>query len=77
MKNAVAGSITQKAVALGEDDLQSISGGISEETREILEKLKNELAHKAARAAGDGRPEAADAYSDALEAIARQEDGNP
>lgn len=57
--------------------MQSISGGISDETREILEELKRELAHKAARAANDGRPDAADAYSDALEAIARQEDGTP
>jgi len=77
MKNAVKDSTMQKAIELGADDLQSIFGGISDETREVLEKLKNDFLHKAAKAAKDGRSEAADAYSDALEAIARQEDGNP
>jgi hypothetical protein len=75
MKDGVKDNAPGKAIELGQDELQAISGGISDETREILDKLKNELAHKAARAANEGRSDAADAYSDALEAIARQEDG--
>jgi hypothetical protein len=75
MKDGVKDNAPGKGIELGQDDLQVISGGISDETRDILEQLKRELAHKAARAANEGRPEAADAYSDALEAIARQEDG--
>lgn len=75
MKDGVKDNVQGKAIELGQEDLQAISGGISDETREILEKLKNELAHKAARAAADGRSDAAEAYSEALEAIAREEDG--
>ena len=75
MKDGVKDNAPGKAMELGLGDLQAISGGISDETREVLEKLKSELVHKAARAAEEGRSDVADAYSDALEAIARQEDG--
>lgn len=75
MKNDFKGNIPKAAIELGPDDLQAISGGISEETKEILENLRNEMLRKAARAAREGRSDAADAYSDALESIARQEDG--
>jgi hypothetical protein len=63
-------------IELGQDDLRAISGGISDETMKVLEALKKEILQKAAQAARDGRSDAAHAYSDALEAIARQEDEN-
>lgn len=74
MKNDFKDNTPKAAIELGPDDLQAISGGISDETRETLEKLKNEMMRKAAGAAREGQSEAADAYSDALETIARQED---
>lgn len=66
------------ASELGQDDLQAISGsgGISEETRKVLEALKQETLQKAAQAARDQRSDAANAYSDTLETIARWESDN-
>jgi hypothetical protein len=74
MEDTVPGKAPLAAIELGTDDLQAISGGMSDETREALEALRKEMLQKAAQAAREGRSDAADAYSDAMEIIARHED---
>lgn len=79
MRNDIESNASEKAplaaIELGRDDLEAISGGISEEAREVLETLRKELLQKAAQAAREGRSDAADAYSDAMESIAAYENG--
>ena len=74
MRNDIESNAQEKAplaaIELGRNDLEAISGGISEETREALETLRKELLQKAAQAAREDRPDAANAYSDAMESIA-------
>ena len=74
-KNTAPDKAPLAAIELGRDDLEAICGGISEETREVLETLRKELLQKAAQAAREERADAANAYSDAMEIIAQLEDG--
>lgn len=75
MKDGIKHNAPVEALELGQEDLQAISGGISDKNRDMFEQMRKELLQKASRAAAEGRSEAADAYSDALECLARQEGG--
>lgn len=81
MENDVKDTALEKALLAGVElataDLQAISGGISDGAEEALKELKairEELLHKAAQAAREGRSDAASAYCDAIEIIAKHED---
>ena len=80
MRNDIKSNAPEKAplaaIELGQNDLEAISGGISEETRQVLETVRKELLQKAAQAAREGHSDAASAYSDAVESIAAHEDGS-
>ena len=75
MKDGIKHNAPVKTLELGQEELQAISGGISDQTRDMLEQMKKDMLQKASRAADGSHSEAANACSDVVEYIAMLEDG--